>query len=118
LVADAERGKIEVVHVLNGGFLDRGVMFGFIRAIDIEAQTAFVLGDGKQPIDWTTYADAARYVAEVAVDERSVPAQILHCGCAHDGLEREFNFFNQLEGSVCTMCAPKGQRKSQESQSG
>jgi hypothetical protein len=24
-----------------------------------------------------------------------------------DGLEREFNSFNQLEGGVCTMCAPR-----------
>jgi len=26
-VADAERGSVEVVHVLNGGLLDRGVLF-------------------------------------------------------------------------------------------
>ncbi len=72
-VADAERGKVEVVHVLNGGFLDRGVLFGFIRVIDVQTQTAYVWGDGKQPMDWTTYADTARYTAEVAVDERPVP---------------------------------------------
>ena len=72
-VADAERGEVEVVHVLNGGFLDRGVLFGFIRVIDLEKLTAYVWGDGKQPMDWTTYADTARYTAEVAVDERPVP---------------------------------------------
>ncbi len=72
-LADAERGNVEVVHVLNGGFLDREVLFGFIRAIDAENKTARVWGDGKQPMDWTTYADTARYTAEVAVDERSVP---------------------------------------------
>ncbi len=72
-VADAERGKVEVVHVLNGGFLDRGVLFGFIRVIDVEKRTAYVWGDGKQPMDWTTYADTARYTAEVAVDDRPVP---------------------------------------------
>jgi nucleoside-diphosphate-sugar epimerase len=72
-VADAERGNVAMVHVLNGGFLDRGVMFGFIRVIDVEKQTAFVWGDGKQPMDWTTYADTARYTAEVAVDERPAP---------------------------------------------
>ena len=59
--------------VLNGGFLDRGVLFGFIRVIDFEKQTAYVWGDGKQLMDWTTYADTARYTAEVAVDERPVP---------------------------------------------
>jgi hypothetical protein len=79
-VADAEPGEMEVVHVLNGGFLDRGVMFGFIRVIDIEAQTAFAWGDGKQPMDWTTYADTARYVAEVAVDERPVPSKFCIAG--------------------------------------
>jgi hypothetical protein len=31
---------------------------------------------------------------------------------AHDGLEREFSSFNRLEGGVCTMCAPRDQRKS------
>lgn len=72
-VADAERGQVEVVHVLNGGFLDRGVLFGFIRLIDVTTQTAYVWGDGDQPMDWTTYADTARYTAEVAVDERAVP---------------------------------------------
>jgi NmrA-like family len=72
-VADAERGDVEVVHMLNGGFLDRGVLFGFIRVIDVEKQVAYVWGDGKQPMDWTTYADTARYTAEVAIDERPVP---------------------------------------------
>ncbi len=72
-VADAERGNVEVVHVLNGGFLDRGVLFGFIHVIDLEKQTAYVWGDGKRQMDWTTYADTARYAAEVAVDERPVP---------------------------------------------
>jgi NmrA-like family len=73
LVADAERGNVEVVHVLNGGFLDLGVLFGFINVINLEKRTAYVWGDGKQQMDWTTYADTARYTAEVAVDERPVP---------------------------------------------
>lgn len=30
---------------------------------------------------------------------------------AHDGLEREFRFFNTLEGGVCTLRAPKDQEK-------
>jgi len=72
-IADAERGQVEVVHVLNGGFLDRGVLFGFMRMIDIATQTAYVWGEGTQAMDWTTYADTARYTAEVAVDERPVP---------------------------------------------
>lgn len=72
-IADAERGDVEVSHVMIGGFLDRGVMFGFIRIIDPEAQTAYVWGDGDQPMDFTTYADTARYTAALAVDERPAP---------------------------------------------
>jgi hypothetical protein len=34
----------------------------------------------------------------------------------HDGLEREFENFNWLEGRVCTMCAPGDQRKSRDNQ--
>jgi hypothetical protein len=40
--------------------------------------------------------------------------EILHG--THDGLEREFKFFNWLEGGVCTMCAPGDQRKSSYNQ--
>jgi len=72
-IADAERDKVEVVHVLNGGFLDRSVLFGFIRVIDVGNQTAYVWGDGNEPMDWTTYADTARYTAEVAADAGEVP---------------------------------------------
>lgn len=79
-VADGERGNVEVVHVLNGGFLDRGVLFGFIRVIDVARQTAFVWGDGKQLMDWTTYADTALYTAEAAVDERPVPRKFCVAG--------------------------------------
>jgi nucleoside-diphosphate-sugar epimerase len=75
-IADTERGRVEVVHVLNGGFLDRTVLFGFIRLIDVEKQTAYVWGDGKQPMDWTTCADTARYTAHIAVDERPIPRRI------------------------------------------
>lgn len=91
-IADAERGAVEVVHVLNGGFLDRGVLFGFIRIIDVEKQTAYVWGDGKQPMDWTTYEDTARYTAEVALDERPVPRVFSVAGDVvdFDGLVRAY----------------------------
>lgn len=79
-VADAERGGVEVVHVLNGGFLDRGVMFGFVRVIDVEKQTTSVWGDGKEPMHWTTYADTALYTAEAAADERPVPRKFSVAG--------------------------------------
>ena len=35
---------------------------------------------------------------------------------AYDGLEREFNFFNWLEGGVCTTCALRDQRKTSDDQ--
>ena len=60
-VAGVERGSVEVVHVLNGGFLHRGVLFGFIHVIDVAKQTAHVWGEGKQSMHWTPYADTVRY---------------------------------------------------------
>ncbi len=91
-IADGERGAVEVVHVLNGGFLDRGVLFGFIRVIDPATRTAYLWGDGKRPMDWTTYADTARYTAEVAVDERPVPRKFSVAGDVLDfeGLVRAY----------------------------
>ncbi|GAA1070680.1 NmrA family NAD(P)-binding protein [Tsukamurella spumae] len=71
-IADEERGDVEVVHILIGGFLDRTVLFGFIRVIDPQTKTAYVWGDGRFPMDWTTYADTARYTAAVAVDDEPV----------------------------------------------
>jgi nucleoside-diphosphate-sugar epimerase len=84
LIEEQERGDVEVVHVLNGGFLDRGVLFGFIRLIDVEKQTAYVWGDGQQPMDWTTYEDTARYTAEAAVDDRPVPRKLNVAGSVVD----------------------------------
>lgn len=84
LIAEVERGNVEVVHVLNGGFLDRGVLFGFIRVIDVERQTAYVWGDGKQLMDWTTYEDTARYTAEAAVDDQPVPRKLSVAGSVVD----------------------------------
>jgi|EndMetStandDraft_5_1072996.scaffolds.fasta_scaffold586977_1 hypothetical protein len=34
----------------------------------------------------------------------------------HDGLEREFKFFKELEGGVCMMCAPGDLEKSGDSE--
>jgi nucleoside-diphosphate-sugar epimerase len=72
-IAEDECGDVEVVHVLNGGFLDRQVVFGFINIINVDEHKAYFWGEGKQPMDYTTYADTARYTAEVAVDDKSVP---------------------------------------------
>ncbi|MFG1609452.1 NmrA family NAD(P)-binding protein [Actinoplanes sp. NPDC049265] len=71
-VAAAEAGDVEVVHVLNGQFLDRKVLFGFIRVIDPATRTAYVWGDGDTPMDFTTYADTARYTAAAATDDSPI----------------------------------------------
>lgn len=83
-IADAERGPVEVVHILIGAFLDRKVLFGFIRMIDAESKTAYIWGDGEQPMDWTTYADTARYTAAVAVDDDEVGRTFVAAGETRD----------------------------------
>ena len=72
-VAEAERGDVEVVHVLNGCFADRPVLLGFLGAIDLDAGEIRVWGDGREPMDFTTYADTARYTAEVLLDPEPLP---------------------------------------------
>jgi nucleoside-diphosphate-sugar epimerase len=72
-ISERERGATEVVHVLNGCLLDRRVLFGFLGAIDLKSQTAYLWGDGDQPMDFTTYEDTSRFIAEVATDESPVP---------------------------------------------
>lgn len=84
LIEEQEHGDVEVVHVLNGGFLDRRVLFGFIRVIDATKQTAYLWGDGKQPAAWTTYEDTARYTVEAAIDERPVPRKLYVAGSVVD----------------------------------
>jgi nucleoside-diphosphate-sugar epimerase len=72
---EAAGSGLEVVHVLNGCFLDRGVLFGFLGMIDLEKGTARYWGEGNQPMDFTTYADTARYTAEAAVDPEPLPSR-------------------------------------------
>lgn len=83
-LADAERGDVEVVHILNGGFLDQGVLFGFINVINPAEGKAYVWGDGKQPQHWTTYKDTALYTAAAAVDDRTLPRALAVAGDALD----------------------------------
>jgi uncharacterized protein YbjT (DUF2867 family) len=71
--ANAIRGNVSVVHVQNGCFIDRQVLFGFLGAISLERGEAYLWGEGNQPMDFTTYADTARYAAEAAVDANPVP---------------------------------------------
>ena len=81
LKARQERGNVEVVHVMNGCFLDKGVLFGFLQMFDLEKGEAYQWGDGEMPIDLTTYADTAVYTAEVATEQQqSLPEQFFLSG--------------------------------------
>lgn len=83
-LADAERGDVEVVHILNGGFLDHSTLFGFINVINPAEGKAHVWGDGKTIEYWTTYRDTAAYTAAAAVDDRELPRALAVKGDALD----------------------------------
>ncbi|MCE7029212.1 NmrA family NAD(P)-binding protein [Jiella avicenniae] len=72
--AEGARGDVEVVQIQIGAFLDRKVLFGFLGAFDLGESRAFLWGDGDAVMDFTTYADAARFTAEAAVDDAPVPS--------------------------------------------
>lgn len=90
--AEEVRGDVELVHVLNGCFLDRGVLFGFLGAFDLAAGKAFLWGDGDAPMDFTTYADTARYTAEAATIDDTLPSRFNVAGDTLDfhGLVRAY----------------------------
>ncbi len=78
--AAKERGDVEVVHVLNGCFLDHRVLFGFLGAIDLRKREAYLWGDGEQKMEFTTYADTAAFTAEAALDERPLAGSFAVAG--------------------------------------
>ncbi|HEX4991567.1 MAG TPA: NmrA family NAD(P)-binding protein [Candidatus Binatia bacterium] len=78
--AEKERGAVEVVHVLNGAYLDRGVLFGFLGAFDLEKGEAYLWGDGNERMEVTTYADTAAYTAEAAVADGPLPGEFFVAG--------------------------------------
>lgn len=78
--AESERGEVEVVHLLNGAFLDESVLFGFLGAFDLEKAEAYLWGDGKEKMEFTTFADTASFTAAVALDERPVPDKVFVAG--------------------------------------
>ena len=78
--AEADRGDVELVHLLNGAFLDRGVLFGFLGAFDLDKGEAYLWGDGQAKMEFTTFADTAAYAAAVALDDRAVPDKIYVAG--------------------------------------
>lgn len=75
----------EVVHVLQGIFTDRYVL-GFLGMFDAQNGVVRYWGDGKTPIDWTTWEDTARFTAAAALDERAVPERFYVSGDRMDVL--------------------------------
>ena len=79
-IAEEERGSLEVVHLLNGCFLDRRVLFGFLGAFNLERGEAYLWGDGHKQMDFTTYHDVARYAAALALDTGVLPERFQVAG--------------------------------------
>ena len=84
--AEAERGAVEVVHLMQGIFTDRGVA-GFLGLLDLAAGTLRYWGDGATPIDWTTWEDTARFTAAAALDDAKVPERLYVSGDRLDTFE-------------------------------
>lgn len=74
------RGDVEIVHILNGAFINVDVLYGFLGAFDLDRNEANLWGEGEQLMDFTTFEDTAQYTAEVALDDRSVPEKFYIAG--------------------------------------
>lgn len=59
---------MEVVHVLNGGFMDMMLDPNTPGMVDLTAGTVMVWGTGDEPFNLTTVDDTARFTAKVATD--------------------------------------------------
>ncbi|MBL8682486.1 MAG: NmrA family NAD(P)-binding protein [Myxococcales bacterium] len=70
---------IEVVHVMQGIFTDKFVL-GFLGLLDASKGVLRYWGDGKTPIDWTSWEDTARFTAAAALDDRVVPERLYVAG--------------------------------------
>ncbi|MBC8067780.1 MAG: NmrA family NAD(P)-binding protein, partial [Deltaproteobacteria bacterium] len=77
--------SFEVVHVMQGIFADRFVL-GFLGLLDAGQGVVRYWGDGKTPIDWTTWEDTARFTAAAALDDRKVPEHLFVSGDRMDVL--------------------------------
>ena len=63
---------MQVVHVLNGAFMDQMLDPAVPGMIDIAAGTAMLFGRGDEPFDLTTVDDTARFTAYLATDPADV----------------------------------------------
>ncbi len=63
---------MQVVHVLNGGFMDMMLDPGRPGLVDVAAGTVTIWGTGDEPFDLTTLDDTARFTARLATDPADV----------------------------------------------
>lgn len=98
-LAEARRGAVEVVHILIGCFMERGVL-GFIGALDVDKATAQVWGAGREAMDFTTYDDAAAFTAAVAADDRARPRVLGFAGATLDARELVATFERETGRAV------------------
>ena len=59
---------LEVVHVLNGAFMDMMLDPDTAGIVDLDSGTATLWGTGDEPFNLTTVDDTARFTAKVATD--------------------------------------------------
>lgn len=78
--AALERGELEVVHVMSGCFTDRRVLFGFLGAFDKARNEAYLWGEGREEMQFTTYADTAAYTASIALDAEPLAEKLYFAG--------------------------------------
>ncbi|KAJ6028744.1 hypothetical protein N7540_004320 [Penicillium herquei] len=68
--AYAETKKVQGVHILIGGFMEP-IFSPFFNIYDPQSQTLRFWGSGDEPMEGTTYDNAAEFTAAVAVDQKA-----------------------------------------------
>lgn len=63
---------MQVVHVLNGAFMDMMLNPAFPGIVDVQNDKARIWGTGDEPFDLTTVDDAAQFTARLATDTADV----------------------------------------------
>jgi hypothetical protein len=79
LWASESRGDVEVAHLMQGMFADAAVA-EFVGIYNRGRNVLRHWGDADAVIDWTTWEDTARFIAEASLDERPVPEKLFVAG--------------------------------------
>ena len=82
--AALERGELEIVHVMSGCFIDERVLYGFLGAFNKERNEAYLWGEGREKMQFTTYTDTAAYTATIALDAAPIAERIYVAGDSLD----------------------------------